>query len=321
MGETRVDLHHLLEDLRDAYPWSLEETILTEIIANSLDSGATRIELRADAPSSSLTVVDDGRGMVRRELTRYHDLAATTKTRGRGIGFAGVGIKLGLLACTEVITETRRGKSHVASSWQLASRHRAPWNWVRPAMGVGEHGTAVTLQFGNALTELLDPGYIEAAIARHFQPLLDPAFDDILAAQYPRGIAFFVNGRGVARSPADSTRAPLTIRIGRKRKPAAIGYLVRRAEPFPEETRGVAVSTLGKVIKRGWDWLGVTPLAPERISGLVEVPALAECLTLNKADFIRTGQRGATYLAYRKAVQEAVSAQLAEWGDAPDDSQ
>ena len=37
MGETRVDLLHLLEDLRDAYPGSLEETILTEIVANSLD--------------------------------------------------------------------------------------------------------------------------------------------------------------------------------------------------------------------------------------------------------------------------------------------
>ena len=43
MGETRVDLQHLLEDLRDAYPGSIEETILTEIMANSLDSGATTI--------------------------------------------------------------------------------------------------------------------------------------------------------------------------------------------------------------------------------------------------------------------------------------
>src|SRR5439155_5641618 len=75
-----------------------------------------------------------------------------------------------------------------------------------------------------------------------------------------------------------------------------------------------AVSTFGKVIKRGWDWLGVTPAAPERIGGLIEVPALAECLTLNKADFIRAGTRGATYLAYRKAIQEAVSRQLAVWG-------
>jgi signal transduction histidine kinase len=89
MGETRVDLLHLLEDLRDAYPGSLEETILTEIVANALDSGAQTIRLRTDAASRLFTVIDDGTGMRRRELARYHDIAASTKTRGDGIGFAG----------------------------------------------------------------------------------------------------------------------------------------------------------------------------------------------------------------------------------------
>ena len=54
MGQTRVDLLHLLEDLRDAYPGSLEETILTEIVANSLDSGARRIWLRAEGAEAVL---------------------------------------------------------------------------------------------------------------------------------------------------------------------------------------------------------------------------------------------------------------------------
>lgn len=68
MGETRVDLHHLLEYLRDAYPGSVEETILTEIVANSLDSGARRIVFRADPAAATLTVTDDGSGMQRRDL-------------------------------------------------------------------------------------------------------------------------------------------------------------------------------------------------------------------------------------------------------------
>jgi hypothetical protein len=92
--------------------------------------------------------------------------------------------------------------------------------------------------------------------------------------------------------------------------------MIRERAPLPEERRGMAISTLGKVIKRGWDWLGLTPADPERVGGLIEVPPLAECLTLNKIDFIRAGARGATYLAYRKAIQEAVAHQLAEWGDA-----
>jgi hypothetical protein len=94
--------------------------------------------------------------------------------------------------------------------------------------------------------------------------------------------------------------------------------LQRAASPLPEDRRGLAVSTYGKVIKRGWDWLGVSPAQASHIGGLIEVPGLAECLTLNKGDFIRTGTRGSVYLAYRRAIQEAVVRQLAEWGDAHD---
>ncbi len=319
MGETRVDLHHLLEDLRDAYPGPLEETILTEIIANSLDSGATRIGFGTDAARGVLTVVDDGSGMQRRELKRYHDIAASTKTRGEGIGFAGVGIKLGLLICEEVYTETRRGKTHVATRWHLASRHRAPWKWVPPQGQVPLRGTAVQLKPHNALSPLLDSGFIEGAIRRHYQPLLDPAFAEILAAHYPRGVAFEINGALLAQRAWEAAeKAALQVRLARKRKPSAVGYLVREPLPLPEERRGPAISTFGKIIKHGWDWLGVTPAAPEQIGGLIEAPALAGCLTLNKADFIRSGPRGATYLAYRKAIQEAVSQQLAAWGEARD---
>ena len=93
MGETRVDLLHLLEDLRDAYPGSLEETILTEIMANALDSGASTISCRCDPADSTMTVIDNGSGMQRRDLARFHNIASSTKVRGQGIGFAGVGMR------------------------------------------------------------------------------------------------------------------------------------------------------------------------------------------------------------------------------------
>jgi hypothetical protein len=319
MGETRVDLYHLLEDLRDAYPGSLEETILTEIVANSLDSGADRIAFTTDGATATLTVTDNGRGMQRRDLARYHDIAASSKTRGEGIGFAGVGIKLALLLCEEVVTETRRGKTHVATRWHLASRHRAPWKWIEPPDAVAERGTAVRLRQANALSPLLDAGFIETAVRRHFEPLFDARFDELLATHYPRGVTFSVNGTAlVRRVDAAGEEAPIAIRLAHKRKPSALGYLARSPYPLPEDRRGVAVSTYGKIIKRGWDWLGVTPQTPERCGGLIEAPGLASTLTLNKADFIRTGPRGAAYLAYRKAAQEAVTQQLAAWGDARD---
>ena len=316
MGETRVDLLHLLEDLRDAYPGPTEATILTEIVANSLDSGATTIAISTDSVAPALTIVDDGAGMRRRDLARYHDVAASTKERGAGIGFAGVGIKIALLICAEVVTETRRGKHHVASSWRLASRNRAPWRWVPPEGRVAVRGTAVRLVPETALSPLVDPGFVDGVLRRAFQPLFDPALIPILREQYPRGIAVVLNGRALDLQGAEAPEvAPLAIRIGRRRKPAGAGYLVRMAETLPEEIRGVAVSTFGKVIRRGWDWLALAPAAADRVAGLIEVPALAESLTLNKADFIRAGARGAIYLAYRKAIQEAVAHQLTLWGD------
>jgi hypothetical protein len=95
VGETRVDLVHLLEDLRAAYPGALEETILTEVLANALDSGAGRIVLWSEPAQASFLVVDDGSGMRRRELTRYHDVAASTKARGEGSGSPASGSSLG----------------------------------------------------------------------------------------------------------------------------------------------------------------------------------------------------------------------------------
>jgi histidine kinase/DNA gyrase B/HSP90-like ATPase len=316
MGETRVDLLHLLEDLRDAYPGSLEETILTEIMANALDSGASAISFTADPAERVLTVIDNGSGMQRRDLARFHDIAASTKVRGEGIGFAGVGIKLGLLVCEEVVTETRRGKSHVASAWHMASRHRAPWKWVPPFGLVAERGTAVRLKLRNPLSPLLDGGFLEGALRHHFQPLLDPSFDEFLSPHYTKGVTIDVNGRRLARQrDLAPLQASLEIRLLRKRKPSALGYLFRADNALAEDQRGLAISTFGKVIRRGWDWLGMTPNAAERIGGLIEVPGLAACLTLNKGDFIRTGVRGATYLGFRKAIQQAVSRQLSEWGD------
>jgi hypothetical protein len=159
---------------------------------------------------------------------------------------------------------------------------------------------------------------VEATLRRHFEPLLDAAFDEVLGEHYAGGVAFIVNGRMLEKTVADGGRAFVQVKLARKRKPSAFGYLARSSAPLPEDRRGLAVSTLGKVIRRGWDWIGLTPTIPDQVGGLVEVPGLAAALTLNKGDFVRDGRRGITYLAYRKAIQQGVSAQLNAWGQGRD---
>lgn len=315
VGETRVDLQHLLEDLRDAYTGSLEETILTELAANALASGATRISLRPNAAEATLTVVDDGRGIRRRDLVQYHAIAPS-RGRAEAARFAGAGIKLALLLADEVVIETRRDTTPVATTWRLATRYRAPWKWIPPP-GISEaRGTAVRLRFANPLSPLLDRGFLEQAMRTHFAPLVDPSFADLLRRHYPDGIRIEVDGQPLAAShPPLRDRITIPIRLGRRRLPSAVAVLQQHQHPLNEDHQGIAISTLGKVIKRGWDWLGLSPASAWRVSGLVEAPELAASLTPAGRDFIRTGHRGAIYLANRKAIQQVVSRQLNTWGD------
>jgi len=324
MGETRVNLQHLLEDIRDTYPFPAEEAILTELVANALDSAASEIRFLVSSRDKTLTTVDNGRGMSPSQLEHYHDIAATTKVRGKGIGFAGVGAKLALLLAKEVLTETRAGRSYTATRWRLESSQRAPWELTEPA-GILENtksGTAVTLVFGGA-SPLLESNYVEMILQAHFHPLLDETFREIFQSLYANGIRFFVNHHVVAPPELAElrerktfvVRASLSSNPNARGKPVGVGFIGRADDELPEGQRGIGISAYGKVIKRGWDWVGLTPKNPARLSGIVEVPPLVEILTTNKADFLKDGGSLKRYYRYRKGIQAALTPILRDLGE------
>src|SRR5262249_21260374 len=157
--------------------------------------------------------------------------------------------------------------------WHLASRHHAPWKWLTPSGMTAPRGTAVRLILRSFLKRpgagfiipCSHPDESVVAIARcrlsrrtlrrHFEPLLDPAFDDLLRRHYRDGIGFEIDGRELARAGVlSSERAPISIGLGRRRTPSATGFIERHVFP-PDDREGIAISTFGTVIKRGWDWL------------------------------------------------------------------
>ncbi|MCX7838849.1 MAG: ATP-binding protein, partial [Anaerolineae bacterium] len=323
MGETRVNLQHLLEDIRDTYPFPIEEAILSELVANSLDSGASEIRFVTSKSDKTLTAIDNGKGMSPSQLEHYHDIAATTKVRGKGIGFAGVGAKLALLVAKEVITETRASRAYTATRWRLESAQRAPWELVEP-QGILENaksGTAVTLVFRET-TPLLEANYIEMVLQTHFYPLFDEMFNEIFKSVYPQGVCFYVNHRSIAAPELGLrgrknfvVRASLSSNPNARGKVVGLGFIGRSDTDLPETQYGIGISAYGKVIKRGWDWLGLTPKHPMRLSGLIEVPALVEILTTNKADFLKDSGSLKRYYRYRKAIQTALAPILQELGE------
>ena len=72
-----------------------------------------------------------------------------------------------------------------------------------------------------------------------------------------------------------------------------------------ESNMGIAISTIGKVIRR--DTLGMSPRSAGRIVGLVDVPELVGCLTTSKQDFIDSGTTGTRYRKLRTQIQKAYS--------------
>lgn len=320
MNETRVNLKHLLEDIRDSYPLALEEVIIVELIANALDSGASKINFDVNPLDKSITIIDNGQGMRKMALKNYHNIASTAKVRGKGIGFAGVGAKLSLLIAEAVITQSRGGYgSRCSTTWHLASDTRAPWKFL-PSDKIIPYprGTAVSIILRDPLSPLLDENFIAQVVLRQFYPLFIPDFfNAIYRYVYPKGLVFNVNNR-VVQAPEQSVPPEskiFKIVLGRRSKQlAGFGYLAQKRQDDSEKY-GLSVSTYGKIIKSGWEWTGVTPRQGENIYGFVEIPQLSEVLTINKMDFLRDSASLKKYYRVRKAIQSALAPMLAEMGE------
>lgn len=323
VNETRINLKHLLEDIRDSYTFPIEEVIITELTANALDSSASKIEFLVDPEMGTLACRDNGTGMRRKELKEYHNIAMTTKTRGTGIGFAGVGAKLALLIAEMVITETRGPHhSHTATEWSLTSLMRAPWKFIVPPGSVlNNKGTAVTIKPRHSTSLLLTPLFVEKTLTKHFYPLLHPVLrEHLFRFVYKRAVEFLVNGSPVILPEIGAGEHLLQVYLGKQKHPIGIGFLVKNTSNVAKST-GLAISTYGKIIKAGWEWIGITPRSPWALWGIVEIPLLAELLTTNKNDFLSNAGSLKKYYRYRKAIQESLIPLLAELEESPERSE
>lgn len=321
MGETKFYLKKLLENIRDSYPFPLEETIVIEIIANALDSKASEIRLYSNLLNHHFTIIDNGEGMEENSLIEYHNIAASLKQRGKGIGFAGLGAKLALLISKEIITESKtRSGFNKATSWRLTGDQSAPWDYIKaPGLIKTVSGTAVQINLPATTYAFLNNSDLTKYVINHFFPLLDSKFMEKIFKKYvyKQGVTFYINDR-IVTLPAEqiniSNHKFFFISL-KKDDYIGVGFLNKSKDALPEDLRGIAVSTFGKVIKRGWDWIGITPRNPSHITGLIEVPKLSEILTTNKIDFLKDLSSLQKYYKYRTTIQKTLTPILQEFGE------
>jgi len=320
--ESSVNYQNLIRDLAEMYPFDVAEVVFVELIANCLDAGATRISVEFDPRDRVLVVTDDGKGMDASEFEQYHDFAAGLKTRGTGIGFAGVGAKVSFNIANRVVTETRSESFSGGSDWYLQSAKKLIWEDIRPKHLQGT-GTRVAVTFKpNAVIPYGGREDLVELLRRHYLPLTDTGFLDLYERMgiYSENLRFVANGAPLRPSDVatelglSEVRQFFPAKAGKR-----IGYgvmgLAPSEYPLGPDYCGLLLCTRGKVIKP--DLFNQFPgtLGP-RMIGLVEVPAFVNFLTTAKTDFMRKSKPREFERLYGP-IREEFKAWLGELGIQP----
>ena len=315
---SRVNVRKLIEDLADMYPDHPFDVVIAELVANSLDSKAKSIGLEWDDTAGILTITDDGEGMTAQQFEEYHDLAAEFKSRGVGIGFAGVGAKISFNIAGRVITETRRDADAHASDWTWSDNDSLVWR-NSTADRLSGDGTRVEVHFNqHHLPPGVDAKYLAEVLRSHFLPLLVREFARSYehSGIYPACPKLAVNGvpmprGGLAEVMGLSQSERFLVKKGDR--PVGLGVIGLTENGTSNIENGVLLCTHGKVIKSEMFGLQTGPLGAG-LSGMVEIPDLVKFVTTNKSDLKggRGGHRELEELLH--PVREKVKEFLAKHG-------
>ena len=113
------NLYNTLRNLLDMYTYQHEEVLVLEAVANGIDAKARGIWITFEKSGDDRYVIfqNNGSGMNETDFENYHKISSSSKTKGKGIGFAGVGAKifLGSKDGTEIITITSNNGKILAS--------------------------------------------------------------------------------------------------------------------------------------------------------------------------------------------------------------
>lgn len=289
MHESSVNFRNLIQNLAGMYPYGIREIVLVETIANALDAKADRISITYKKDENVLVIQDNGNGMDKKTFVKYHDFAISLKSRGSGIGFAGLGAKIAFNSAQKIITETRSLDYERGSNWYLKGE-RLIWEEI-PVRKLSETGTYVEIHFNKSKRPLYrGTKEIISIVERHYTPLflreLHTFYSKI--GIYSSNLHFYVDGQKIPiiSIPTDKkldSFKPILLK-DKGRTDRGIGYFALNSEELTEDERGIALSTYGKVIKR--EFLNIYPAKyTDKIIGIIEIPQLIMCLTTSKTDF------------------------------------
>lgn len=271
--DMKIDVMHALEDFLDAYD-NKAEMVVTEAIANAIDVKASEISMELKAGLDDKRTVsfhNDGPPMTKNQFNDYHVIARSSKSKGAGIGFAGIGAKVYLAAWNKASIRTETGNGKTAHASQMYVKKRT-LKWREVESNLKESGTRYRVDLRPQ-----DYEYLE----RRAEYLVSNVFDPALA----KGLKISIDGKPVEPwNPMRELSKTLNVSVNDKRFPIALSIT---KQDVPAHKRHMQYHVSGKVIcTRPPDWMPeVKPEYSNRIHAYVDATAVSDKLNLTKTGF------------------------------------
>lgn len=278
--DMKIDVLHALEDFLDAYD-NHSEMVVTEAIANAIDVGATSISVSFGIDSDGnqyISFHNDGPPMNKKQFDDYHVIARSSKAKGSGIGFAGIGAKVYLAAWekTVITTETIGGTASFASKMYVKNRKLKAVYCTPKQKKSGTHY--------KVLLKPRDFNYIKA----NLNDIIVDAFSPAMIS----GLNISVNKNKIAPwNPPKEFKFPFTVIVKGKEFPAK---LIITYDDIPKNKCNIQYHVSGKVIttKQPSYIYDIKPLYQKRFHVYVDASAVSNQLNLTKTNF-KSGSGGA----------------------------
>lgn len=273
----KVNLLHALEDFLDAYPYSPPEVAVVEGISNAIDADASRTQIWLDPEEHEFSLLDNGGGMSDEDFENYHTVALSSKKKGQGIGFAGVGSKIYLAASPDAVitTETVGPNGPLASVIKREPTHKGYDELVydKAKCTLKSRGTKYTVKMSTPHFEELEKN-IEGWIVKWFNQILRDGSRTIL-----------LEGK-----PVKAWRPKAVFSLTRKFVVGGVKFqveVIKTTDALDPELIGLNAVVFGKLVKKydfPWQYQ-LKKDARETIYAVLTADPLSEYLSLNKLEF------------------------------------
>ena len=282
IGDTydmEIDIVHTLEDFIDSYD-NTAIMVVAEAIANAMDASSTEINIKLKKDLDENRIIsfhNNGKPMTKIEFKNYHVIARSSKSKGKGIGFAGIGAKIYLGAWKKSIiyTETSNGKTALGSKIFIKN------NTIKI-----EYIESKLKKIGTRYTVFLN-----ADDYSYLYKKLNSVIIDIFNSAINNGLKIILNGKNISPwCPSHVFKKSTTLIINNKK--FQVKLLITK-DDIPKNRQHIQYNVLGKMItvKKLDGELDIKPEYQNKIHIDVNANEISEHLNLNKNNFKpRNGQ-------------------------------